>query len=268
MIQLSLELVTANESPIDGKATFTADTSMTVRKNTTVVTVSASQADRGTAGASEIGGTAADIGPRYPGPEPPAKVKEAFRKVTLTQRKVCFTFGSMVDPVTEGPYEPETNELESSGGEKGGGLMKRAATIAQMPVVCADGSEADRRERSRYYREFGPAIIGYMVTLTGVMFVVDSDKDSAWNYLIALPAVPVAMAAWAVYRSVKRVDEFGRMVQVNGMALGFGVSMVGLVVLGLLATIDITPTVGPWIVFGLGMLTWALTSARLLGGHD
>lgn len=146
--------------------------------------------------------------------------------------------------------------------------MTAATSIAQVPAARAGESKADRRERSRYFREFAPAIIGYVVTLIAVLFVVDSDSDSAWNYLILLPVLPVAMAAWAVYRSVRRVDEYGRMIQVNGMAAGFGVSMVGLVALGLLAVIDVHPTAGPWIVFGLGMLTWPVISARLLGGDD
>ncbi len=134
-----------------------------------------------------------------------------------------------------------------------------------MTGQCNDGSEADRREGAQYLKEFAPAMIGYIVSLTAVMFLVDFDTDSLRNYLILLPVIPVAFAALAVYRSVKRIDEYGRMVQVNGMALGFGVAMVGLVAIGLLAVVDLQFAAAPWLVFGASMLTWGLSSRAVMG---
>lgn len=142
------------------------------------------------------------------------------------------------------------------------------SAFAKLFGMCFDGSEAYQREQSRYLREFAPAMIGYIVTMFAVMFVVDKDSDSALNYLILLPAIPVAMMAWVVYRSVQRVDEYARMIQLNSMAIGFGIAMVGLVALGLLAIVDLSFSSGPWLVFMVGMAGWALSSRWVLGRND
>jgi hypothetical protein len=125
-------------------------------------------------------------------------------------------------------------------------------------LMCADGSEIERRETVRYFKEFGPAMAAYMASVIGVSFVVDSQVEQARNYLALVPLVPVILAAVAVYRSVRRVDEYARHVQVSWMAVGFGVAMVGLVGLMLLSMADLMPPAGPMAVFLASMLTWGL----------
>ena len=73
----------------------------------------------------------------------------------------------------------------------------------------------------------------YVVSLLVVIPFIDGDIDRARNYLILLPALPVALAA------------------------------LGLVVLGLLAVIDVKPAAGPWLVFVASMATWGLGATYL-----
>ena len=130
---------------------------------------------------------------------------------------------------------------------------------------CAEGSEVDRREKIRFVRELAPPIAAYLVTLFAVLSIVDRGGAQARNYLILLPTVPVALAARAVYRSLRRIDEYGRMIQVNAMSLGFAVAMVGLVAIGLLGMLDLGFEAAPWLVFLAATLTWGVSSRLMLG---
>lgn len=62
-----------------------------------------------------------------------------------------------------------------------------------------------------------------------------------------------------MYRAVRRADEYGRIVMLECMALGFGVAMITAMGLGFLAGVGVVPTFGGWFVFGAGMATWSLT---------
>ena len=74
-----------------------------------------------------------------------------------------------------------------------------------------------------------------------------------------LPVLPMIGVAVALYRAVQRADEYGRIVMLECMALGFGVSMITAMGLGFLGTVGVAWTFGGWVVFGAGMTTWGLT---------
>lgn len=118
-------------------------------------------------------------------------------------------------------------------------------------------SAADRRERTQYLKEFGPAIGGYVVVLIAVLTLVDEDADGARVWYL-LPVVPMVFAGLAVYRSVQRSDEYGRLVQLEAMALGFAAAMLAAVTIGFLGVTGVAWTFAGWLVFGAGMFTWAL----------
>jgi hypothetical protein len=63
----------------------------------------------------------------------------------------------------------------------------------------------------------------------------------------------------ALYRAVQRADECGRIVMLECMALGFGVSMIVAMALGFLGGIGVAWTYGGWLVFGAGMTAWSGT---------
>lgn len=119
-------------------------------------------------------------------------------------------------------------------------------------------SAEDKRQRDSYLREFLPAIATFGVVLAIVLNTVDENTSGAQLWAL-LPVVPMVGVAVALCRAVQRADEYGRIVMLECMALGFGVSMIVAMALGFLTTIGEVPTFGGWLVFGAGMTTWSGT---------
>ena len=117
-------------------------------------------------------------------------------------------------------------------------------------------SASDQENWHQYLKEFVPGMVAYIAILLLVLVFVD--EQSPWApRLIALPVVPLLWVAVAVYRSYRRSDEYHRTVQAESMALSFGVAMIGSLVFGFLGMAEaVHPAVGPWVVFGLAMITW------------
>jgi hypothetical protein len=63
----------------------------------------------------------------------------------------------------------------------------------------------------------------------------------------------------AVFRQVRRVDEYQRLLLLGSLAVGFAVAMLAAITLGFLTIAGLRLPDAPWIVFGAGMLGWALT---------
>ena len=82
-------------------------------------------------------------------------------------------------------------------------------------------SEEDKRQRNSYLREFIPAIALFGVLQTIVEVTVDADTSGARLWVL-LPVLPMIGIAVALYRAVQRADEYGRIVMLECMALGFG----------------------------------------------
>ncbi|MDY7102940.1 MAG: hypothetical protein S0880_17300 [Actinomycetota bacterium] len=119
-------------------------------------------------------------------------------------------------------------------------------------------SAEDKRQRDSYLREFVPAIATFGVVLAIVLNTVDASTPGAQLWSL-LPVVPMVGVAVALYRAVQRADEYGRIVMLECMALGFGVSMIVAMALGFSAMTAEVPTFGAWLVFGAGMTTWSGT---------
>lgn len=119
-------------------------------------------------------------------------------------------------------------------------------------------SAADRRQRDSYLREFIPAIALFGILLAIVEITVDPDTPRARLWVL-LPVLPMIGVAVALYRAVQRADEYGRIVMLECMALGFGTSMITAMALGFLGGVGVAWTFGGWLVFGVGMTTWGLT---------
>lgn len=121
-------------------------------------------------------------------------------------------------------------------------------------------SAADRRQRNKYLREFVPAITAYAIILAVVVSTVDEATPGAEIWIL-LPLIPLIGAAVAIYRSVRRADEYSRLLQMEAMALGFGAAMIASLILGFVGIVGVALTFGGWLVFAAGMLTWALSLA-------
>ena len=119
-------------------------------------------------------------------------------------------------------------------------------------------SAADKHQRDSYLREFIPAIAVFGILLAFVEITVDASSPHARLWVL-LPVLPMIGIAVALYRAVQRADEYGRIVMLECMSLGFGASMITAMGLGFLGGIGVAWTVSGWLVFGVGMTTWGVT---------
>lgn len=138
------------------------------------------------------------------------------------------------------------------------------ANVEEGDENQADCTPSERRIGSTYLREFGLGAVGYSILAALVVIVVDYESAGWWKYLVAL--LPMAPALWvgtAVARHLRRIDEMQRTIQISGMAIGFGTSMIAAMTVGFLTMAGLQLShVGPWIVFSAGMLGWAIGAGR------
>jgi hypothetical protein len=117
----------------------------------------------------------------------------------------------------------------------------------------------ERQQRIAYLRDFVPSVIGYAVVLAiGLSFVGDEvDSTGEW-ILVILPVIPALWGVRAVMRNLRGVDEYQRLVQLEAMAVGFGVSMVVAITVGFVGVAGTATVAAGWIVYSAGMLAWAI----------
>jgi hypothetical protein len=120
------------------------------------------------------------------------------------------------------------------------------------------GSRGDRARSRAYFRELGAAMATYVVVLLAVSLWGDLQGHSPVRFgLAVLPAIPAAGVAWAVLRHVRRIDDYQRRILLEGLAVGFALAMLASITLGLLAAAGLVVPAAPWIVYGIGMVSWA-----------
>jgi O-antigen/teichoic acid export membrane protein len=123
------------------------------------------------------------------------------------------------------------------------------------------GSVGDRRRTHLYAREFGAAMAGYAVVLVLAIAVGGLDGTSPWRFAWALaPVVPVLFMVRAVYRHVRRVDEYQRGLLLQGFAVGFAVMCATAITLGLLEAAGLAFEGSAWVVYAAGMVSWGIAS--------
>lgn len=119
----------------------------------------------------------------------------------------------------------------------------------------------EKRQSKRYMREFVPAMLGYVIVLAVVVMLVDQDSASPWNVVWMLtPIIPAVFGVKAVYGWISRADEYQQRIQLESMAVGFAVAMLTALTMGFLL-VDVSLRFGGYLVFTLGMSTWAVTAA-------
>jgi hypothetical protein len=134
------------------------------------------------------------------------------------------------------------------------------ANDTTAPITATRGprlSAADKRQRNSYLREFIPAIALFAILQVAVEINVDANTPGARLWVL-LPVLPMIGVAVALYRAVQRADEYGRIVMLECMALGFGTSMITAMALGFLGGVGVAWTFAGWLVFGVGMTTWGV----------
>ena len=139
-------------------------------------------------------------------------------------------------------------------------MVKHAddTTTTEMEARGPRLSAEDKRQRNSYLREFLPAIVLFGILQAAVEVTVDENTTGARLWVL-LPVLPMIGVAVALYRAVQRADEYGRIVMLECMALGFGASMITAMAIGFLGGVGVAWTFGGWLIFGVGMTTWGLT---------
>ena len=93
----------------------------------------------------------------------------------------------------------------------------------------------------------------------GSLLLLDPDAGaSAWNVVWSLlPMVPAGWLVWAQLRSLRRADEYQRIVQLQAMSVGFGTVVLLSLLGGLLDAAGIgSAAQSLQITFIAGVLTW------------
>jgi len=122
-------------------------------------------------------------------------------------------------------------------------------------------SAGDRQRSRSYHREFWPGIAAYVVLVSLCPLLTRAADGSPWRYLWAvLPVLPALWVLRAVVRHLRRIDDYQRLLMLRGLGVGFGLAMVASLTLGLLELAGLDLPTG-WIVYGVGMLGWAIAAA-------
>lgn len=113
-----------------------------------------------------------------------------------------------------------------------------------------------------YLREFGLAMLAYVVALPILIGLVDVETAGDWKYAaILIPVIPVLFGIRAFVRHLNRMDEMQRHLQHEALSVGFAAAIVTAVSLGFLniAGLDLDGA-EMWIVFVVAMLTWGVSA--------
>lgn len=110
---------------------------------------------------------------------------------------------------------------------------------------------------------FGSAILAYLMVLVGSVTAVQANPNADWKYEVAvLPVVPAALVIWLTVRTLGRLDEVRKRIQMQ--ALGF--SMAGTALLtfgyGFLEAVGL-PDLNPTLVLPLMTVLWGIGLAVL-----
>jgi hypothetical protein len=117
-------------------------------------------------------------------------------------------------------------------------------------------------------RDMAPAFVALLAT-QGSLVLLDPDGDASAFHVVwsLLPLIPALWLVWAQLRSLRRADEFQRVVQLEAMAIGFAAVILLSLVGGLLDAAHLgDPRQSLQVTFIAGIVVWvgalAVKSAR------
>jgi hypothetical protein len=122
-------------------------------------------------------------------------------------------------------------------------------------------SVGDRSRTRAYLREFWPGIFVYGALLTASLIWGDLDGTSPWRFVWALlPVLPALWIVRALLQHLRRVDDYQRMLLLQGLGVGFAIAMIASLTLGFLGIAGLPMRLSGWVVYTAGMLGWLVTS--------
>lgn len=112
-----------------------------------------------------------------------------------------------------------------------------------------------------YVREFGAAMLGYVVVLVVSISLIQSLPGSPWRVPMALaPVVPLSLALWAFVRFYQRLDELQRRIQLDALACSFGGTILVTISYGFLQNVGLPALSWVWVA-PLMIALWGVGAA-------
>ena len=110
----------------------------------------------------------------------------------------------------------------------------------EAPAPVAFGSPPNQTPTAPIYStwvtyraqiEFGLTLLAYLMVLVGTVTVLQANPEAAWRYYVALlPLIPAGLVIWVFMRSLARLDEVQKRIQVQ--AFGFAIGATALLTFG------------------------------------
>ena len=124
-------------------------------------------------------------------------------------------------------------------------------------------SETARRRAAS--RDLSPGLSVLVVSEASLITASPDASASGWHLVWSLsPLVGIGLLVWAQIRILGRSDERERAQELSAMAIGFGVVMVALAVVGVLQAAGIGPVRQQLLITtGLGIAAWVIASLFL-----
>lgn len=122
---------------------------------------------------------------------------------------------------------------------------------------------AERQSAKRYMIGMAGAAVAY-VALIVFLPATDDIKNPALGIAVALlPLVPVVWMCLCVIAFIRRGDERQRAASLASFAIGFGVTILAAVTIGLLEGAGVSVPSAPWWIFLAGMTAWPIALVTL-----
>lgn len=111
----------------------------------------------------------------------------------------------------------------------------------------------------RYFVELGSAIVAYGLVLTGsILSIKNGWVEGGWQVPVAiLPMLPMGLAAWAILRQIRRLDELQRRQQFEALAFAFAGTAMLTFTYGFLEGVGL-PKLSMFYVWPLMAALWSL----------
>lgn len=136
-----------------------------------------------------------------------------------------------------------------------------------MRIGSEPRSDSDLLRERAAWRDAGPATALLVVTQGSLIWLDPDRPTTALGVGWALsPLIAVAWLAWNQLRTLRRADEFQRVVHLEAVAIAFGALIVLLAGVGVLHAAGIGDiTQQTQVLFGAGVLVWVAALAILSG---
>jgi len=125
-------------------------------------------------------------------------------------------------------------------------------------IESEEPTKLEQSWKSRYFREFMPAIAGYSLSIFVITAFTDLENDTA-KYVVLIPGIFLLGAIIAFYRFFIKLDELGQLIHLKSLAIGFAAYTITTLIFALESLALDVPGWTNWITYSIGMAAWAIS---------